>query len=207
MGFFRLKAAVGCAQGQDAFHVIDYGTVLAPRFDAFFAEFNELVMAHGQDDGGVLAFGRGLGQALQTVFVFGFLDVNPGVVHVHLGVVSAQGFDDVHYFGVAHVRAVFFEGEAKHQHFAAEHWQVFAEHELDGFVGHMARHAVVDATARQNHFGVVADFLRFVRQVIRVYANAVPTHKAGPEGQEVPLGACGFEHFERVNTEFFEDEA
>jgi hypothetical protein len=55
------KSAVGCAQGQDAFHVIDHGTGLAPSFDAFLAEFDELVVAHRQDDGGILAFGGGLG--------------------------------------------------------------------------------------------------------------------------------------------------
>ncbi len=30
-------------------------TGLAPGFDAVFSQFNELVMAQGQDDGGVLA--------------------------------------------------------------------------------------------------------------------------------------------------------
>ena len=53
---------------------------------------------------------------------------------------------------------------------------------------------------------MVAHFLRLVGQVVRVHANAVPAHQAGAERQEVPLGAGGFEHFERVDAELVEQD-
>ena len=74
-------------------------------------------------------------------------------------------------------------------------------------VGHMAGHAVVDAAAGQNHLGVVAHFLRFVGEVVRVHANTVAAHQAGAKGQKVPLGAGGLQHFEGVDAELVKDQA
>jgi hypothetical protein len=53
---------------------------------------------------------------------------------------------------------------------------------------------------------VVADFLRLVRQVVGVDADAVAADQAGAEGQEVPLGAGGFEHVQGVDAEAVEDQ-
>lgn len=139
--------------------------------------------------------------------MFCFCKVNPGVVHIHLGVVVLQGFDDVHHFGVAHVGAVFFERQAQHQHFAAQNGQALAQHKFDGLVCHVAGHAVVDAPARQNDLRVITNLLRLVRQVVRVHANAVASHKTGAEGQKVPFGASSLQHFERVNAQLVKDEA
>ncbi len=50
----------------------------------------------------------------RAVLNFGFVQVDPGVVNVDLGVAALQGFDDVDHFGVAHVGAVFFEGDPPH---------------------------------------------------------------------------------------------
>ena len=56
-----------------------------------------------------------------------------------------------------------FEGKAQHQDFAAQHRKVFAQHEFDGFIGHMGCHAVVDSATRQDDLGVIANLLRLVR--------------------------------------------
>jgi len=41
---------------------------------------------------------------------------------------------------------------------------------------------------------VVANGLRFVRQIVRVYPNAMPAHQARFERHKVPLGAGGGQH-------------
>src|SRR5690606_32399848 len=53
--------------------------------------------------------------------------------------------------------------------------------------------------------GVVADALRFVRQVVRVHANAVPTHQTRPERQEVPFGSSSFQYGLGINAQPVED--
>lgn len=63
-----LTASIRCAQGQDA-DVEQYDARLAEGFDANFAPFDKLVVAYGQDDGGIFTEGRRCCQALQTVFV------------------------------------------------------------------------------------------------------------------------------------------
>jgi hypothetical protein len=46
----------------------------------------------------------------------------------------------------------------------------------------------------------------FVRQVIRIDADAVPAHEAGVEGQEVPFRAGGLKHLHRVDPHPVEDQ-
>ncbi len=59
-------------------------------------------------------------------------------------------------------------------------------------------HVVVQAPAREDHLGVVADLLRLVRQVVRVHTDAVTAHEARAEWQEVPLGARRDQDFFRI---------
>ena len=68
----------------------------------------------------------------------------------------------------------------------------------------MAGHAVVDSTARQDDFGVVTHLGGFVRQIIRVHANAVAAYQALRKGQ-ILLGACSLQHFKGVDAQFFEN--
>jgi hypothetical protein len=46
-----------------------------------------------------------------------------------------------------------------------------------------------------------------VRQVVRVHADAVAADQARLERQEVPFGAGGLQHFQRIDAELVEDEA
>ena len=43
-------------------------------------------------------------------------------------------------------------------------------------------------------------------QVIGVHANAVPTDETWPEGQEIPLGACGLQHGFGIDAHLVEDD-
>ena len=146
-------------------------------------------MPNGQNDGRVLPRPRYGFQALQPIFVLGFPRVDPGVEYINLSVIALQGAHNVHHLSVAHVGAVLFEGQAQHQYLAAEHRNAFAQHELDGGVGHMGGHVVVDAAACQDDVRVITDLLRLVREVIRIHPNAMSAYQARAERQEVPLGA------------------
>jgi len=132
--------------------------------------------------------------------------VDPWVVDIYLCVVGLQGSHDVHHLGVAHVGAVFLEGQAQYQDLAVEHGETFAQHEFDGGVGHMDCHVVVDAPARKDDLWVVAHFLRFVGQVVGVHTDAVAADQAGPEGQKVPLGARRVQHLQGVDPQASKDQ-
>ena len=97
VGSYKLQAAVGRAQGKDAFHVVKHSAGLTPGFQAFFAHGQKLVVPHGQHDGGVLPGCGGLGQALQAVFVFSLVDVDPESRNINLNVIAKLGFLKIQY--------------------------------------------------------------------------------------------------------------
>ena len=163
-------------------------------------------MRHSEHDGVVLsALRHGLGW-LQPVFVLRLGGVRPGVDHVHVGAVTLQFAHHVHHLRVAHVGAVLLKRKAQHQHARAIHVDALAGHELDDLARHIQRHVVVQTTPREDHFRVVANFLRLVRQVVRVHADAVATHQARTERQEVPLRTGRQQHLFGVDVEAVEDE-
>ena len=86
------------------------------------------------------------------------------------------------------------------------HRQPRPNHGFHQFVRHVDGHVVVDASPRQNHLRVVAHALRLVGEVVGVHADAMPTHQAGPEFQEIPLGSGGVEHVHGVDAQPVEDQ-
>ena len=68
-------------------------------------------------------------------------------------------------------------------------------------VGDVDAHAVVDPPAGMDDLRVVADLLGLVRDVEGVDADAVAADQAGPEGQEVPLGAGRLQHVLGVDAQ------
>ena len=52
---------------------------------------------------------------------------------------------------------------------------------------------------------MIANFLGFMRKVIRVHTDTVPAHKAGTKVQEVPLGACCIQNRLGVDVHPVED--
>ena len=79
-------------------------------------------------------------------------------------------------------------------------------HELYYPACHVGAHGVVYSAAAEDDFGVVSHGLGLPGEVVGVYAYAVAAHKAGPEGEEVPLGSRRFEDVQGVNSHFVEDE-
>ena len=126
-------------------------------------------------------------------------DIDEGVAGFQLG-------DDVGHLGVAKIRTIFLEGNAHDQDAAARHRKIAAQHELDDLIRDMRAHAVVDAAACKNDFGMVADLLGLVSQVVGVDADAMAAHQTGAEGQEIPLGASGGQHLVCVDAELAEDQ-
>ena len=164
----------------------------------------------GEGEGGVFAVGHGEDHGVVAVGVGGWLgkgvdDVDavftggdgcggPGVVDVDGEVVFFEGFHDVDHFGVAHVGAVFLEGEAEDKDTAAKHLDAFAEHVFDYLVGYVGAHGVVHAAAGEDYLGVVAVALGALGEVEGVDADAVAAYEAGTERQEVPFRGCCLEH-------------
>ena len=101
---------------------------------------------------------------------------------------------------------VFLECQSQHVDARALDLRAVADHVLDGLLGDELAHAVVDASPRQDHLRVIADLVGLVGEVVGVDADAVPADQAGPEGQEVPLGAGGLQHFERVDADAVEQD-
>src|SRR5690606_17924954 len=136
----------------------------------------------------------GLAHHFDTILAHGLFGVDPGIVHVYGNVVVLQFIDNIDNTGIAQIGAVFLEGQAHDQYTRTLYLHAALGHALDQLRHHVLAHTVVQPTAGQNDFRVIADGLRLVRQVIRVHANAVPAHQAGPERQEVPLGTSSFQH-------------
>src|SRR5690606_6498065 len=79
-------------------------------------------------------------------------------------------------------------------------------HGLDQLRNNVASHGVVETPPRKDDFGVIADALRLVRQVIRVNANAMPAHQSRPEWQKIPFCPCSFQYCLGVNAQTIENE-
>ena len=179
---------------------------LAEGTNAGRTQLQKFRMRHGEDDR-VVGVGLGfVGERRDPVFVFGFGDVDPRIVDIDLGVVAGQFAHDVDDLGVAQVGAALFKGEAEDKDSGVHDLHLAPRHEFDDFVGHVAGHAVVDPAAGEDDFGVVADLLRLVGQVVGIDADAVAADQARSEGQEVPFAAGGFEHFQGVDAEAVEDQ-
>ena len=70
----------------------------------------------------------------------------------------------------------------------------------------MGSHRIVDVATGVDDPGVVAQLVRFPREVVGIDADAVSTDEAGAELEEVPLGTSGFEYFVRIDADAFEDD-
>ena len=145
------------------------------------------------------------GGEADAVFVLGLGRFGHRVVHDHVAAVALQFADHVDHLAVAQIGAVFLEGEAQHDDVGALDVVAALDHLLDGLFGDVLAHAVVDATAGQDDLRVVAQHVGLVGEVVRIDADAVAAHQARTEGQEVPLGARSFEHFDGVDADLVED--
>lgn len=164
-------------------------------------QLQEFGVRHSKDDSVISARLRVVRQGRDLVFVRGFSNINPRVVDIDLGVVAGEFAHDVDDLGVAQVRATFLEGKAEDEDSGVDDLHFALRHELDDFVGDIAGHAVIDAPAGEDDFGVVTDLLRLVGQVVGIDADAVTADQTGTKGQEVPFAAGRFEDFEGIDAQ------
>lgn len=199
-----LGHGVAVVQG---FEVCCNGLVVggAVAFEGVGRECPKLLVAHGDDQAVNGVLGIDFAQ-LDAVFVLDFCSVGPGVGDDDGDAPALQFFDQVSHFAVADVGAVFFEGDAHDADFAAGHVNAVLQHALDDVACGVAGHVVVHAAASQDDLRVVTQFFGFVREVIRVHANAVAADHAGAKRQEVPLAACGLQHLQCVDADALEDD-
>ena len=147
----------------------------------------EFVVSYSEDDA-VVSIDRWFGYGGNSVLVLRFFDADPGIVYIDLDVVFRQLMNNIHDLGVAQVWTVFLEGQPHYQHAGTIDINAALKHALDQLRHHIGSHAVVQTTACQDDFRVVADTFSLVGQVIGVYANTVAAHQPWAERQEVPLG-------------------
>ncbi len=142
---------------------------------------------------------------LNTVLFFGFCRVGQWIVHAHVTAVILQFADDIFHTGVAQIRTVLLEGEAEHRHPGACHRMAAAHQLLDGLFGNELAHTVVGLAPAKHHLRMIACTFRLVGQVVGVDTDAVTSHQAGPEWQEIPLGARRLQHIQRIDTQLVEN--
>ena len=198
---YGLKSPVDDAAVERAFHVKDDVLFFqqAEDIQAF-----KLLVGNGGDAGVELLAGQ-LVHHLDTVFVLHDGRVGPGVVDGDVEVVFLQCLVDVDDLGVAHVGAVLLEGETKDEDVALQNLNAFLQHQLDGLGGNVFTHAVVHSTPGKDNLGIVTITLGALGQIIRVDTDTMATHQSRTERQEVPLGACGFQHVEGVDAHLVEN--
>jgi hypothetical protein len=84
--------------------------------------------------------------------------------------------------------------------------QLASGHGLYKLSYNVSTHAVIQTPPCQYDFKMVAYALRFVGDVVAIHADAVTTHHARPEWQEISLATGCLQHSLGVDAHFVEDE-
>src|SRR5690606_11712496 len=113
--------------------------------------------------------------------------------------------DHIHNLGITHIRAIFFEGDTQHEYFGFGDIYSFLDHRLDDLRSYVITHTVVQSTAGQDDFRMVAVLLCFLSQVVRIYSDTVSTDQSRFEREEVPLGTCSLQYGMRIDIEDIKD--
>lgn len=190
---------------QGVFDVVDDGIVPAERSQGIGRELCELLMGHGENDGVVALCGK-LCDHRHPVVAVGLVPVDPGIVDLDPGAKGFQFLNDVDYPGVAQVRTVLFEGQAKDEDTAVSDMDTAFEHQLDCLRGDVASHIVVEPSSGENHLRVIADLLGLVGEIVGINADAVSANETRAEGEEVPLGPGCPQHLQGVDAQTVEDQ-
>src|ERR1700683_4157308 len=132
--------------------------------------------------------------------------IDPWIIDVDSSAVGLQFMNDIHHFRIADIRAIFLECQTQHQHTRTTDMNAFVGHEPHEFGCNVRSHVVIEAPTSQNHLGVVTDFSRLVRQIVRVDTNAMTADQAWSKRQKIPFRACGLQHLFRVYAEPLEYE-
>ncbi len=157
-------------------------------------------MLDREDDGVVGAVGVHILDQTKAVFVFHLVIVGMWIVGQGRDPVGTQFLMDVDDSGVADVRNILLEGPTEDQDPGTLHGVLGGDEVFDRLLGYVFAHRVVDASAGEDHFGVVAQALRLEGQVVWVHSDAMATDQSGAEGEEIPLGSSGLQDGEGVDS-------
>ena len=180
-----LQAGVDFGGGAGGFDVEDD---VGGFKDGCDVQVGEFAVGYGGDGGIEFFVGREFVDHFKSVFVTHGCGVGPGVVDGDVEVVFLQCFDYINHLGVAHVGAVFLEGESEDNDVAAEYLDAFFEHELDDAISNVGTHSIVHAASGKDDFGIVTVALCTLSEVVWIDSNAVTANEAGLEWEEVPFG-------------------
>src|SRR5690554_1031173 len=95
----------------------------------------------------------------------------------------------IYHLAISDVWTIFLKGNSQNQNSAVLHLAVILNHQLHHLLGYIIAHAVVHTSSCEDNLRIIAFFNRFLRQVIRIYANAVPADQAGGELYKIPFGS------------------
>ncbi len=104
--------------------------------------------------------------------------------------------------GVSDIGNILFEGKPEYEYFGLPDVHSFGEQSLDGLLGDIETHGIVDVPSGEDHVGMVADLLGLVGEVVGIDPDAVAADEPRREFQEIPLGSGGFEGFIRIYVHF-----
>src|SRR5687767_5852181 len=109
--------------------------------------------------------------------MFHFMICCMGIININVGAEATKFPYYIHNLTIADIRAIFLKGNAKHQYAGLIYWQVIFCHQLDHAVSNMNTHIVIDPSAGKNHFGMIAEALSFVGEIIWIYTYTMTTNK------------------------------
>ena len=143
---------------------------------------------------------------LHPILLLSFCRVYPRIIHIHINAIAFKLSDNINHTRIPQIRAILLERQPHNQCPRAFYRYVARDHFADCAADDIAAHTVVNAAPGEDNFGVVADRLSFLRQIVGVNADAVTADEAGPERKEVPFGACRVEYILGVDIELVENE-
>src|SRR5690625_460824 len=198
-----LEPAIYFILRQKSFDVINNTSAFAICSDASWAEVLELVMCDGYDYSVVCSIRRS-GQQLDAVLLLCLSHVNVWIKYVYRRVVTFELLDNIHNTCIAEVGTVFLECEPKYQDPSINWVEPALQHEPDCLVGDIGPHSIICAPSGQYHVRMMANLLRLIGQVIRIYANAVSAYQPWPEREKVPFSPGSLQYFECIDVQLIE---
>ena len=112
---------------------------------------------------------------------FGF--VGPRIHHKRLNAIRSKLFYDIDNFAITCIWTVLLKRETQNNDLCFSRRQPSFNKLFYCGVSYIRAHSVVDNTTIENDLAVIAKLFCFVSEVIRIHANAMPSHKARTKTQ------------------------
>src|SRR5439155_16561007 len=104
------------------------------------------------------------------------------IMHGYIDFIVFQLTYQLCHTGIADIAHILFKGRSKDQGLCSSYDSARLNQKLYCFLGNIKSHGVINSPSRQNNFGVVAQLLRFVSQIIGINWDTVTAHQASLKG-------------------------